>query len=103
MVFKCIAINFNCQNRSKKTTQNKIGRITVVLHVLTIIMGDCAVYAVDLKDKESRYFYESGNFCSRVLVMYTGIASNNISLGKLRALAIEPFCFKLNLYRLDIL
>ena len=42
MVFKCIAHEFQL-SKSFKKPQNKIGRITVVLHVLTIIVQDCAV------------------------------------------------------------
>ena len=50
-------------SKSVKKSQNKIGRIAVVLHVSTIAV--CGKHH-SLKDKESGYFYESGNFCSGV-------------------------------------
>ena len=50
-------------SKSVKKSQNKIGRIAVVLHVSTI--AACGKHHSQ-KDKESGYFYESGNFCSGV-------------------------------------
>ena len=65
MVFKCFAINLNCQNRSKNY------KIRLVESRWCRGIDNCCARlgsfnVVDLKDKESGYFCESGSFCSSV-------------------------------------
>ena len=66
MVFKCIGINFNCQNRSKNR------KIRLVESRLWFMYGQyhcvrlCSVNALDLKDKESGDIFTNPETFARV-------------------------------------
>jgi hypothetical protein len=63
MFFKFIAIKFN----RVKTSHNITKRVKIILYSDHLCVGLCSVNAsrsVYLKNKESGYFYKSGNFCS---------------------------------------